>query len=84
MKREKAYRGISTRLAIHYLEGLGGEQIRENTVETENWRATLSTETVDIGPTMSITEITVVFEGSEEVLDSLIERFSQKAMRAGG
>lgn len=94
MKREKSYRGISKRLAIHYLGNLGGEQVDENTVEAENdgeefgwdgdWRATLSSEKVGVGSTLTLTEVTVVFEGDEAVLDPLIERFSQKAMRAGG
>jgi hypothetical protein len=39
---------------------------------------------VEIGPTIELTELTVAFEGEEEVLDPLIERFGRKAMRAGG
>ena len=84
MEREKQYRGISQRLAIHYLEGLGGEQVSEDVVEAEDWRASFSSEKVEIGPTIELTELTVAFEGEEEVLDPLIERFGRKAMRAGG
>lgn len=84
MEREKQYRGISQRLAIHYLEGLGGEQVSEDVVESEDWRASFSSEKVEIGPTIELTELTVAFEGEEEVLDPLIERFGRKAMRAGG
>ena len=84
MKREKSFRGISQRLAIHYLENLGGEQVDENEVVAEDWRATLSAEKVSIGSSISLTEVTVVFEGEEDVLDPLVEKFSQKAMRAGG
>ena len=84
MEREKQYRGISQRLAIHYLEGLGGEQISEDVVEGEDWRASFSSEKVEIGPTIELTELTIAFEGEEEVLDPLIERFGRKAMRAGG
>lgn len=84
MKREKSYRGISKRLAIHYLGNLGGEQTGDDTVEAEDWQATLSSEKVGVGSTLTLTEVTVVFEGEEDVLDPLIERFSQKAMRAGG
>lgn len=84
MKREKSFRGISQRLAIHYLENLGGEQVDENEVVAEDWRATLSAEKVSIGSSLSLTEVTVVFEGEEDVLDPLVEKFSQKAMRAGG
>ncbi len=84
MKREKSFRGISKRLAIHYLENLGGEQVGEETVEGEDWRATLSTEKVGIGSSLSLTEVTVVFEGEHGELDTVVEKFSQKAMRAGG
>lgn len=82
--REKAFRGISQRLAIHYLENLGGEKVDDDTVTGDEWEASLSSEKVSIGPTVSLTEVTVVFEGEESVLDPLIEQFSQKAMRAGG
>ena len=99
MRREKSFRGISTRLAAHYLTNLGGERAGggkreaddaeadggdEVTVTGEDWRATLSSETVEIGPSLTITEVTVVFEGEEATLEPLVERFSQKAMRAGG
>ena len=86
MEREKQYRGISQRLAIHYLEGLGGEQVSENVVEDTDgeWRVSFSSEKVEIGPTIELTELTIAFEGDEEVLDPLIERFGRKAMRAGG
>ena len=83
-RREKSYRGISVRLARHYLEKLGGEIVSDERVKGEGWTASLSAEKVSIGPTLSLTEVTVVFEGDPEVLDPLIERFSQKAMRAGG
>ncbi|MBX0322193.1 hypothetical protein EGH21_04005 [Halomicroarcula sp. F13] len=84
MRRERSFRGISMRLARHYLEGLGGEERDETTVVADDWRAELSAEKVGIGPTIELTEITVVFEGDEETLDPLIEQFAQKAMRAGG
>ncbi|MCT9097892.1 hypothetical protein N6C22_17855 [Haloarchaeobius sp. HME9146] len=84
MARERAWRGISKRLAIHYLTNLGGEQADDDTVVADDWRATLSSDKVGIGPTLQITEVTVRFEGDDDVLDPLIERFAQKAMRAGG
>lgn len=83
-RRERSYRGISERLAIRYLENLGGERAGERTVRGDDWRASLDSETVGIGPSITLTEVTVAFEGPAETLDSLIERFSQKAMRAGG
>jgi hypothetical protein len=84
MRREKSYRGISKRLAVHYLENLGGTQEDEDTVTGDGWTATCSAAKVSIGATMKLTEVTIVFEGEETTLDSLIEQFSKKAMRAGG
>ncbi|QLG51027.1 hypothetical protein [Natrinema halophilum] len=81
---ERSFRGISERLAVRYLTNLGGRRIDEHTVEGDDWTATLSSETVEIGPSLSLTEVTVIFEGEEDTLESLVERFAQKAMRAGG
>lgn len=82
--RERSFRGISKRLAVHYLENLGGEREGESRVVGDDWTAELSESTVDVGPSLNLTEVTVVFEGDAEALDPLVEKFSQKAMRAGG
>ena len=89
---ERSYRGITVRLAVTYLENLGGEVIEQSddlsgvegkaTVAGAGWRATLDATRVSIGPSLSLTEVRVVFEGDD--LDGLIEAFSRKAMRAGG
>ncbi|AEH36348.1 hypothetical protein [Halopiger xanaduensis] len=84
VRRERSFRGISERLAIRYLTNLGGEHREDGTVASEDWTATVSSEKVDIGPSMSLTEVTVVFEGNEETLEPLVDKFAQKAMRAGG
>lgn len=84
VERERTYRGISTRVAVHYLTRIGGEQVNELTVSGDGWTATVSGDTVEIGPTLNLTEVTVRFEGDQDVLDPLIESFSQKAIRAGG
>jgi hypothetical protein len=84
MRHERSYRGISVRAAIGYLERLGGEQVDERTVESESWRATVTVDSVNIGPSLSLTETTVEFEGAESVLEPLSDRFSQKAIRGGG
>lgn len=84
MRVERSFRGISKRLAREYLENLGGETESADRVVGENWVANLSDETVEIGPSLSLTEVTVVFEGDQEVLEPLIEDFERKAMRAGG
>jgi len=84
IRRERSFRGISTRLAIKYLETLGGEQTSETRVEADDWAVDLSAQTVGVGPSMSLTQVDLVFEGDPDALDPLIERFAQKAMRAGG
>lgn len=89
---EESYRGISQRLAVRYLGNLGGAHVAgsgdgvgEDVVEGEDWTATLSSEKVDIaGGAFTVTEVTVRFEGDHETLPNLLERFAQKAMRAGG
>lgn len=81
---ERSFRGISERLAVRYLTNLGGQQVAADTVEGDDWTATISSETVGVGPSLKLTEVTVVFEGSEEELESLVDEFAQKAMRAGG
>lgn len=80
----RSYRGISSRTALEYLEGLGGERVDDAAVEGDDWHASMNTETITIGPSLELTEVTVIFEGDSETLDSLIERFSRKALRAGG
>lgn len=84
MRIERSFRGISTRLARHYLEGLGGEVVDDSRVEGADWTVSLSSELVAIGPSIELTEVTVVFEGPEETIEPLVDRFAQKAMRAGG
>jgi len=84
VRRERSFRGISKRLAVKYLENLGAERVDDDRVEADDWTADLSAQTVGIGPSVSLTQVDLVFEGDPEVLDSLVERFAQKAMRAGG
>ncbi len=87
IERERSYRGISARAAAGYLENLGGERVDDSVVEAADgtWRASLSEEKVDVGPSLKLTEVTVAFEGENaDALDRLVERFSQKAVRAGG
>lgn len=95
MPVRESYRGISKRLAVHYLEGLGGRAVdadggptddaeRVDRVEADDWTARLSTERVAVGQSLELTEVTVAFEGEDAALEDVVERFSQKAMRAGG
>lgn len=84
VRREKAFRGISERLAREYLVNLGGEKVGDHVVEGPDWRTETSAETVDVAGSMQLTEVTLVFEGPPETLEPLMEKFGRKAMRAGG
>jgi hypothetical protein len=97
VRRDRAFRGISVRLAVHYLGNLGGEVVdageettedgeaaAEAVVAGDGWRAALSSTAVGVGPTVSLTEVRIVFVGDPDRLDAFIDRFAQKAMRAGG
>ncbi|WP_255197117.1 hypothetical protein [Halorarius litoreus] len=84
MRAEKSFRGISQRLARHYLTNLGGEEVDDDHVEAADWTATLSAEKVKAAGSFELTEVTVVFEGEANVVEPLVEQFTQKAMRAGG
>jgi hypothetical protein len=85
MQTTRSFRGISRRLAINYLENLGGESVEgEWDVAGDGWRATLSERKVAVGRSLELNEVTVTFEGEEAALDELIPKFARKAMRAGG
>ncbi len=81
---ERSFRGISERLAVRYLRNLGGERVEEGLVRGEGWSASITVDSVAIGPSLTLSEVTVVFEGEAETLEPLVDRFAQKAMRAGG
>lgn len=80
----RTFRGITPRAALHYLERVGGERIDDETVTGDGWRAGVSAKAIEIGPSLKLTEVTVEFEGRSDRLDTVIEQFSQKAVRAGG
>lgn len=82
--RERSFRGISRRLAVHYLTGIGGDRVAENRVEGDDWSVDLTESTATVGPTLSLTQVDVRFEGDPAALDDVVARFAQKAMRAGG
>ncbi len=84
MRVEKSFRGISQRLARHYLCNLGGEEVDDDRVEADDWVATLSSQKVNPVGSFQLTEVTITFEGADATLEPLVEKFSQKAMRAGG
>ncbi|WP_049926466.1 hypothetical protein [Halopiger goleimassiliensis] len=81
---ERSFRGITERLAVRYLTNLGGERVAEDRVRGDGWVATLTSRSVEVGPSLSVTEVTLVFEGEAETVEPLVEQFERKAMRAGG
>ncbi len=88
MRETREFRGISKRLAANYLENLGGTRLDEtgDRIEGDGWTAELSERRVTPVPGASITlnEVVIEFRGEAEALRTLIDRFAQKAMRAGG
>ena len=90
VRKEVSYRGISRRLAAHYLMNLGGELVGTDDpasatrVDGEGWRSTLRAETVTAAAAITLTEVTVSFAGEESTLSELLPKFKRKAMRAGG
>jgi len=85
-----AYRGISRRLAAHYLRNLDGElagtddPAEATRVDGDGWRVTLSAEKVTAAAAIEITEVTAEFAGDLDALADLLPKYRQKAMRAGG
>lgn len=86
MAVERSFRGISVRIAVKYLESLGGERADGDgepvEITGDDWRATLTSETVGVGPSVELTQVNVSFEGEE--LEDLVDTFARKARRAGG
>jgi len=85
-----AYRGISRRLAAHYLVNLGGELVgtddpaEATRVDGDGWRVALSAEKVRAAASITLTEVTASFAGDPDALAELLPKYRQKAMRAGG
>ncbi|WP_435075788.1 hypothetical protein [Halorubrum sp. HHNYT27] len=85
-----AYRGISRRLAAHYLRNLGGELVdtddpaEATRVDGDGWRVALSAQKVTAAASITLTEVTAEFAGEPEALSALLPKYRQKAMRAGG
>jgi len=90
IREERAYRGISRRLAAHYLQNVGGTLVdaddpaEATRVDGDGWRAGLSAERVNVAGSITLTEVTVSFAGEPAVIEELIPKFKRKAMRAGG
>lgn len=84
VRQVRAFRGLCFDQAVRYLEHLDGDHVEEGVVEADDWRATLSVETVPVGPTLRLDEVTVAFEGDPETLEWVVDRFYLKAFRAPG
>lgn len=86
MEETREFRGISKRLAVQYLETLGGTRADElgDRIDGDGWAADLSERTVNPAGSITLNEVRIHFVGEEATLKPVIERFAQKAMRAGG
>ena len=86
MRETREFRGISKRLAADYLETLGGERrdAEGGWIEGDGWSAELSERKVNPMGSIVLNEVEIRFEGEKPALRPLIDRFAQKAMRAGG
>ena len=90
VRRSVAYRGISRRLAAHYLANLGGRFVDAETpaestrIDGDGWRASLEAAEVRAAGSITLTEVRVSFAGEASVLETLLPKFERKAMRAGG
>ena len=83
MRVERSFRGITLDLARIYLDSVGGD-VDGNHASGPGWEAELSAEKVAIGPSIELTEVTVVFEGQEAAVEEVVENFARKAVRSGG
>ena len=85
-----AYRGISRRLAAHYLVNLGGELVgtddpaEARRIDGDGWRAALRADRVTAAGSIALTEVTAEFAGDPDALAELLPAYRKKAMRAGG
>ncbi|MEF8775428.1 MAG: hypothetical protein V5A43_02860 [Haloarculaceae archaeon] len=84
LRETRQFRGLSLETAVGYLEHLGGERTGENAVKGDGWRAELSTQTVPVGPSYRLTQVTITWAGDPEVLEPIIVRFRLKTFRAPG
>lgn len=80
----RSFRGLTEDVAIRYLEHTGAERVGDHEFEGDGWRATMSVDTVSVGPTFRLTEVTVTWIGDEDVLERVIAAFRVKALRAPG
>lgn len=84
LRETRKFRGVTREQAIGYLTNLGGTRRDDHLVTGDDWRATLATEQVSVGPSFRLTEVTITWKGPPDVLEPVIQRFRLKAFRAPG
>ena len=80
----RAFRGLTIRQAIGYLESLGGRRVDETTVEADTWSARLDAERQPVGPSYRLTTVTIEWTGDPEVVEDVVTGFRLRAFRAPG
>jgi hypothetical protein len=78
------YYGVPLWLMKEYLQQLGAQEIAENQLQGEGWRAALrKAEPRHIG-SLTVGGTTATFEGEEQALAAMFERLHWKTLRGGG
>ncbi len=80
----RAFRGVTVDQAVRYLEHLGGHRTDDQEVSGEGWSAALSTQTVPVGPSYRLTQVTITWVGDPARVERVVGRFRLKAFRAPG
>jgi hypothetical protein len=78
------YYGVPIWLMKEYLQQLGAQEIAENQLQGEGWRAALrKAEPRHIG-SLTVGGTTATFAGEEQALAAMFERLHWKTLRGGG
>lgn len=76
--------GVPLWLMKAYLAELGAEEVAENVMEADHWRAVVSqAEPAKIG-SLVVGRIQVNFSGDETAIEPILEKLELKTFRAGG
>ena len=78
------YHGVPQWLLKEYLVDLGAEEVEENLMQGDGWRAAVSKAEPNHIGSLVIGGAAVEFSGDQEVLDALFERLHWKTLRGGG
>lgn len=78
----RRFRGLTLEQTVRYLESLGGTRTGDTAIEGDGWQATLERDTVPVGPSFRVTEVTLSCTGDPAVVEPLVLHFCLMAFRA--